>query len=151
MFLFFQIDEIIFHHLYDFCSTRLNVACMHFQGCDKELRPNIWKRTVDSFFVNKIYRNVTVIIIFIDCFRYHYFLQLKQDVIEGRILCTSQQAVELASYSMQAEFGNFDAERHTAHYLKDFQLFPKVIKFFLSITRYFFYFFFLRPSLILPF
>lgn len=41
-------------------------------------------------------------------------------------MCTSQQAVELASYSMQAEFGNFDAERHTAHYLKDFQLFPKV-------------------------
>ncbi|CAG9838149.1 unnamed protein product [Diabrotica balteata] len=57
--------------------------------------------------------------------RYHYFLQLKQDVIEGRISCTPQQAVELASYSMQAEFGNFDAERHTAHYLKDFQLFPK--------------------------
>ncbi|KAJ8921711.1 hypothetical protein NQ315_010621 [Exocentrus adspersus] len=57
--------------------------------------------------------------------RYHYFLQLKQDVIEGKISCTPQQAVELASYSMQAEFGNFDAERHTAHYLKDFQLFPK--------------------------
>ncbi|CAH0553349.1 unnamed protein product [Brassicogethes aeneus] len=57
--------------------------------------------------------------------RYHYFLQLKMDVIEGRISCSPQQAVELASYSMQAEFGNFDAERHTAHYLKDFQLFPK--------------------------
>ncbi|CAG9858770.1 unnamed protein product [Phyllotreta striolata] len=57
--------------------------------------------------------------------RYHYFLQLKQDVIEGKISCTPQQAVELASYSMQAEFGNFDAERHTSHYLKDFQLFPK--------------------------
>nr|CAI5817004.1 unnamed protein product [Callosobruchus analis] len=59
--------------------------------------------------------------------RYHYFLQLKQDVIEGRISCTPQQAVELAGYSMQAEFGNFDAERHTAHYLKDFQLFPRSI------------------------
>ncbi|VEN49341.1 unnamed protein product [Callosobruchus maculatus] len=59
--------------------------------------------------------------------RYHYFLQLKQDVIEGRIACTPQQAVELAGYSMQAEFGNFDAERHTAHYLKDFQLFPRNI------------------------
>ncbi|KAH1022613.1 tyrosine-protein phosphatase non-receptor type 14 [Dendroctonus ponderosae] len=57
--------------------------------------------------------------------RYHYFLQLKQDVIEGRLACTPQQAVELASYSMQAEFGNFDSERHTALYLKDFQLFPK--------------------------
>ncbi|KAL3280129.1 hypothetical protein HHI36_017633 [Cryptolaemus montrouzieri] len=29
---------------------------------------------------------------------------------------------------MQAEFGNFDAERHTPHYLKDFQLFPKTFK-----------------------
>ncbi|KAF7284273.1 hypothetical protein GWI33_022264 [Rhynchophorus ferrugineus] len=57
--------------------------------------------------------------------RYHYFLQLKQDVIEGKVSSSPQQAVELASYSMQAEFGNFDAERHTAHYLKDFQLFPK--------------------------
>ncbi|XP_025834332.1 tyrosine-protein phosphatase non-receptor type 14 [Agrilus planipennis] len=57
--------------------------------------------------------------------RYHYFLQLKMDVIDGRISCTPQQAVELASYCMQAEFGNYDVERHTAHYLKDFQLFPK--------------------------
>ncbi|XP_060524668.1 tyrosine-protein phosphatase non-receptor type 14 [Cylas formicarius] len=59
--------------------------------------------------------------------RYHYFLQLKQDVIEGRISCTPRQAIELASYSMQAEFGNFNAERHTSHYLKDFQLFPKSV------------------------
>ncbi|KAF5273418.1 hypothetical protein FQA39_LY07435 [Lamprigera yunnana] len=57
--------------------------------------------------------------------RSHYFLQLKMNVIEGRIWCNPQQAVELASYCMQAEFGNFDAERHTSHYLKDFQLFPK--------------------------
>lgn len=57
--------------------------------------------------------------------RNHYFLQLKMDVIDGRITCTPQQAIELASYCMQAEFGNFDVERHTAHYLKDFQLFPK--------------------------
>lgn len=33
--------------------------------------------------------------------RYHYFLQLKDDVIEGRILCDADQAVLLASYSMQ--------------------------------------------------
>lgn len=34
-------------------------------------------------------------------FRYHFFLQLKMDVIEGRILCDADQAVLLASYSMQ--------------------------------------------------
>lgn len=33
--------------------------------------------------------------------RYHFFLQLKMDVIEGRILCDADQAVLLASYSMQ--------------------------------------------------
>lgn len=38
---------------------------------------------------------------------------------------------------MQAEFGNFDAERHTAHYLKDFQLFPKVIFHFRYVKNYF--------------
>lgn len=57
--------------------------------------------------------------------RYHYFLQLKKDVIDGRMSCDAKQAVLLASYSMQAEFGNHDLERHTAEYLKDFALFPK--------------------------
>ncbi|XP_069702508.1 tyrosine-protein phosphatase non-receptor type 14 [Periplaneta americana] len=57
--------------------------------------------------------------------RYHYFLQLKKDVIDGRMNCDAKQAVLLASYSMQAEFGNHDLERHTAEYLKDFALFPK--------------------------
>ncbi|KAG8230600.1 hypothetical protein J437_LFUL004513, partial [Ladona fulva] len=42
-----------------------------------------------------------------------------------RISVTPKQAVILASYSMQAEFGNHDPERHTSEYLKDFVLFPK--------------------------
>lgn len=44
--------------------------------------------------------------------RYHYYLQLKSDVLEGRIHCDSRQASLLASYSMQAELGNYDVERH---------------------------------------
>lgn len=36
-------------------------------------------------------------------YRYHFFLQLKMDVIEGRILCDADQAVLLASYSMQGK------------------------------------------------
>lgn len=34
--------------------------------------------------------------------RYHYFLQLKLDVIEGRLRCNYEQAIVLASYSLQA-------------------------------------------------
>ena len=45
--------------------------------------------------------------------RYHYFLQLKLDVIEGRLRCNYEQAIVLASYSLQAEFGDHDQERHT--------------------------------------
>ncbi|CAH2233654.1 jg10622 [Pararge aegeria aegeria] len=57
--------------------------------------------------------------------RYHYFLQLKNDLVEGRIICDSQQAVVLASYSRQAEYGNHDRERHTVEYLKNLLMFPK--------------------------
>lgn len=32
-------------------------------------------------------------------------------------------------YVCIAEFGNHDLERHTAEYLKDFALFPKVINY----------------------
>ncbi|CAB3382009.1 Hypothetical predicted protein [Cloeon dipterum] len=56
--------------------------------------------------------------------RYHYFLQLKSDVIEGRVNCSPKQAVLLAGYSMQAEFGDHEPGKHTAQYLKDFNLFP---------------------------
>lgn len=57
--------------------------------------------------------------------RNHYFLQLKNDLIEGRIICDYQQAVVLAAYSRQAEYGNHDTERHTVEYLKNLLSFPK--------------------------
>ncbi len=34
-------------------------------------------------------------------FRYHYFLQLKMDVVDGRLRCNYEQAIVLASYSLQ--------------------------------------------------
>ena len=50
--------------------------------------------------------------------RLHYFLQLKLDVIEGRLRCNYEQAIVLASYSLQAEFGDHDPEKHTLEYLQ---------------------------------
>lgn len=57
--------------------------------------------------------------------RYQYFLQVKTDIVENRLLCSQEAAVQLASYSLQAEFGDHDRERHTAEYLKGFVLLPK--------------------------
>lgn len=50
-------------------------------------------------------------------FRYHFFLQLKMDVIEGRILCDADQAVLLASYSMQGSKNM--QNKHYSHTIKN--------------------------------
>ncbi|XP_035778026.1 tyrosine-protein phosphatase non-receptor type 14-like isoform X2 [Anopheles albimanus] len=55
--------------------------------------------------------------------RNYYFLQLKHDVVEGRISCDPRQAVILANYSRQAEYGNHQ-DRHTVEYLKTLLAFP---------------------------
>lgn len=57
--------------------------------------------------------------------RYHYFLQLKSDIIEGKLQCSEEQIILFASYSLQAEFGDHDPERHTTEYLTNFGLLPK--------------------------
>ncbi|XP_055332337.1 tyrosine-protein phosphatase non-receptor type 21-like [Paramacrobiotus metropolitanus] len=57
--------------------------------------------------------------------RYQFFLQLRNEIIEGALLCSPEQAVLLASYSLQAAYGDFDPERHAPHHLKDFFLLPK--------------------------
>ena len=61
--------------------------------------------------------------------RLHYFLQLKLDVIEGRLRCNYEQAIVLASYSLQAEFGDHDPEKHTLEYLQ-----VPIIKYCIIIT-----------------
>jgi len=57
--------------------------------------------------------------------RYHYFLQLKSQVIEGRLKINQEDAISLASYSLQAEFGDYNPERHTSDYLSNFALLPR--------------------------
>lgn len=57
--------------------------------------------------------------------RYHYFLQLKKDIIDGKLQCSKEQAILLASYSLQAEFGDHDPKRHSIEYLSNFVLLPK--------------------------
>jgi tyrosine-protein phosphatase non-receptor type 14/21 len=46
-------------------------------------------------------------------------------VLEGKLACSKEQAILLAAYSLQAEFGDHDPERHTVEYLKEFALVPQ--------------------------
>ncbi|XP_059161044.1 tyrosine-protein phosphatase non-receptor type 21-like isoform X2 [Physella acuta] len=56
--------------------------------------------------------------------RYHYYLQLKNDVIDGRLPCSSEQAIRLAAYSLQAEFGDYEPDKYS---VQDYLLFPKTM------------------------
>ncbi|XP_068614392.1 tyrosine-protein phosphatase non-receptor type 21-like [Brachionichthys hirsutus] len=55
--------------------------------------------------------------------RYQYYLQLKKDVLEGRISCSLEQAIRLASLAVQADFGDFN-RFDSQEFLQKFALFP---------------------------
>ncbi|XP_077125675.1 tyrosine-protein phosphatase non-receptor type 3 isoform X1 [Ranitomeya variabilis] len=44
--------------------------------------------------------------------RHLYFLQLKNDILEGRLSCPLNSAVVLASYAVQSEFGDYNPSVH---------------------------------------
>ncbi|KAL5008966.1 hypothetical protein ScPMuIL_014547 [Solemya velum] len=62
-----------------------------------------------------------------DVARYQYYLQLKNDIVDGRIQLSPEQAIRLAAFSLQAEFGDHDFDRNSQDYFKDNLLFPKTI------------------------
>lgn len=106
------------------------------KGTDDELR---WvdldrplSRQLDKYAANpKLYLRVMyyvisgVTLITDEITRNYYFLQLKSDVVEGRILCDPKQAVALAIYCRQAQYDSHQNERHTVEYLKTLLPFPK--------------------------
>lgn len=53
--------------------------------------------------------------------RYQFFLQLKQDVLEGRLKCSEEKSVELAALALQAELGDYEEDTHTAEVASEFR------------------------------
>lgn len=56
--------------------------------------------------------------------RHLYFLQLKNDILEGRIPCPLNSAVVLASYAVQSEFGDYNPSVHLPGHLSNKQFIP---------------------------
>uniref|UniRef100_A0A1I8F2Q6 protein-tyrosine-phosphatase n=1 Tax=Macrostomum lignano TaxID=282301 RepID=A0A1I8F2Q6_9PLAT len=49
---------------------------------------------------------------------------LKKDLLSGRLLCPYDTAVLLASYALQSELGDYNAEQHRDGYVGDFRFLP---------------------------
>lgn len=56
--------------------------------------------------------------------RYQYFLQIKQDILTGRLPCPHNTAALLASYSVQSELGDYSDSEHAPGYLTEFSFIP---------------------------
>nr|AAI67959.1 epb41l5 protein [Xenopus tropicalis] len=56
--------------------------------------------------------------------RYLFVLQLKQDILSGKLECPFDTAVQLAAYSLQGELGDFDPTEHTPDLVSEFRFIP---------------------------
>ncbi|XP_036223969.2 band 4.1-like protein 5 isoform X3 [Bactrocera oleae] len=57
--------------------------------------------------------------------RYLFFLQLKQDLLEGRLDCPDDKAAELCALALQSELGDYDEQVHTAVTVSEFRFVPE--------------------------
>ncbi|XP_063595549.1 band 4.1-like protein 4 isoform X1 [Penaeus indicus] len=53
--------------------------------------------------------------------RYQFFLQVKQDILQGRLPVSQELAAELGSYAVQSELGDYDPRRHSPGYVSEFR------------------------------
>ncbi|RMB92840.1 hypothetical protein DUI87_30734 [Hirundo rustica rustica] len=56
--------------------------------------------------------------------RYQFFLQVKQDVLQGRLPCPINTAAQLGAYIIQSELGDYDPYKHTTGYVSEYRFVP---------------------------
>ncbi|KAK3715359.1 hypothetical protein QZH41_010178, partial [Actinostola sp. cb2023] len=60
-----------------------------------------------------------------DITRYQFVLQLREDLLKGRLQCSNPIHSLLGSYIVQAELGDYNLETHDYRYLKEFKFLSK--------------------------
>ncbi|XP_066272740.1 protein 4.1-like isoform X26 [Branchiostoma lanceolatum] len=63
-----------------------------------------------------------------DITRYQLCLQIRDDILKGRLPCSFVTHALLGSYIVQSELGDYDPEEHSADYLSEFKFAPNQTK-----------------------
>ncbi|XP_062467464.1 protein 4.1 isoform X19 [Pezoporus occidentalis] len=63
-----------------------------------------------------------------DITRYYLCLQLRQDILMGRLPCSFATLALLGSYTVQSELGDYDPDLHGPDYITEFKLAPDQTK-----------------------
>ncbi|XP_066998363.2 tyrosine-protein phosphatase non-receptor type 4 [Anabrus simplex] len=58
--------------------------------------------------------------------RYHFYLQIRRDIMQGRLQLPPSTACLLASYTVQSEFGDYHPDEHGPGYIASLQLIPEL-------------------------
>ncbi|XP_066507057.1 band 4.1-like protein 4 [Hoplias malabaricus] len=56
--------------------------------------------------------------------RYQFFLQVKQDVLQGRLPCPFTISARMAALAIQAELGDYDPYKHMPGYVSEYRFVP---------------------------
>ncbi|KAL0965802.1 hypothetical protein UPYG_G00285890 [Umbra pygmaea] len=56
--------------------------------------------------------------------RYQFFLQVKQDILQGRIPCSLDVSARLAALAIQSELGDYDPYKHVSGYVSEYRFVP---------------------------
>uniref|UniRef100_A0A672MA54 Erythrocyte membrane protein band 4.1-like 4A n=1 Tax=Sinocyclocheilus grahami TaxID=75366 RepID=A0A672MA54_SINGR len=56
--------------------------------------------------------------------RYEFFLQVKQDVLQGRLPCPFNISTQLGALAIQSELGDYDPYKHTPGYVSEYRFVP---------------------------
>ncbi|CAL4067153.1 unnamed protein product, partial [Meganyctiphanes norvegica] len=57
--------------------------------------------------------------------RYQFFLQLRQDILSGKLEVPYDLNVELSAYCLQSELGDYEEEMHTPGFVSEFRFCPE--------------------------
>ncbi|KAI7806687.1 erythrocyte membrane protein band 4.1b elliptocytosis 1 [Triplophysa rosa] len=91
--------------------------------CSKEILKQI-KGPVAEFFFNIKFYPPDPSILAEDITRYHLCLQLRKDIMIGRLPCPSDMLALLGSYTVQSTLGDYDPNLHKNNYVSEIVLAP---------------------------
>ncbi|XP_073703127.1 protein 4.1b [Garra rufa] len=103
--------------MWDSPSTRV------WLDCAKEIRKQIKSPTTEFFFNVKFYPPDPLILAE-DITRYLLCLQLRKDILIGRLPCPSDILALLGSYTVQSTLGDYDPNLHRNNYVSEIVLAP---------------------------
>ena len=66
--------------------------------------------------------------VFVFCLRYYLCLQLRDDVVSGRLPCSFATHTVLGSYTVQSELGDYDPEELGSDYISELRFAPNQTK-----------------------